>query len=111
MALHTIKNSAEQRSKPAFLHFEKPAKEAIEPGYINVSLNDVMKNMGAPQFAYDTFKAAYDSDPSIEELVDNFNSEGIEINTDDSDVEEPEQGRDDRNSVSSMAKSATDLSD
>jgi len=111
MALHTIKNSAEQRGEPAFLHFEKPAKEAIKPGYINVSLNDVMKNMGAPQFAYDTFKAAYDSDPSIEEYVDNFSSQGIEINSDNSEIKAPEQDRDDTNSVSAMAKSATDLDD
>lgn len=111
MALHTIKNSAEQKGKPAFLHFEKPTKEAIKPGYINVNLNDIMKNMGSPQFAYDTFKTAYHADPSIEEYVDNFNSQGIEINTGDSDVEEPDQDRDDTNTVSQMAKQATDLGD
>jgi hypothetical protein len=110
MALHTIKNSAEQKGKPAFLHFDKPSKESLKPNYINVNLNDVMKNIGASQFTYDTFKAAYDSDSSIEEYVDNFNSPGIEINTGDSDLDDV-PNRDADNSVASMAKAATDLDD
>jgi hypothetical protein len=110
MALHTVKNSAEQKSKPAFLHFEKPSQDEIKPGYINLDLNAVMKNMGAPQFAYETFKTAYDSDPSLQEYVDNFSAEGIEINSDDAE-EEPAQDNDDTNSVGDMAKAATDLSD
>lgn len=111
MALHTIKNSAEQKGKPAFLHFEKPSKQSIKPDYINVNLNDVMKNIGASAFNYETFKTAYDEDPSMEEYVDNFNAQGIEINTQSSDSEDNQQGRDDTNSVTSMAKAATDLSD
>jgi len=111
MALHTIQNSAEQKGEPVFLHFEKPDLPDLKPGFKNISFNDIMKNIGAPQFDYDTFKSAYDADSSIEQYVDNFNADGIEINTDDSDIDKPQQQRDDKNSVSSMAKAATDLSD
>jgi len=110
MALHTVKTNAESKDKPVFLHFDKPSQNRIKAGYMNIDINEVMKNIGAPQFTYDTFKLSYDESQQIQELVDNFSAEGIEINTQDAD-EEPTQDRDDTNSVSSMAKSATDLSD
>ena len=110
MALRTVKNSAESKDKPVFLHFEKPSSESIKPDHINVDINDIMQNMGLPQFTYDSFTAAYDADPQIQELVDNFNSQGISMNSEDAE-EEPQQDSGDDQTVSQMAKSATDLSD
>jgi len=112
MALHTIKNNVEQKDKPAFLHFEKPAREDIKSGYINVNLNDVMVKISAPQFNYETFKTAYDSDPSIQEYVENFSEQGIEIgaNAEKSDVPQGDTNNG-SNKVSQMAKSAVDLDD
>jgi hypothetical protein len=111
MALRTVKNSAESKNKPVFLHFQKPSPDDAKPDHINVNINDIMENMGLPQFTYDSFTAAYEADPQIQELVDNFNSQGISMNSDDAE-EEPEQGNDDAgDTVSQMAKSATDIGD
>jgi hypothetical protein len=109
MALHTVKQSAEQKDTPVFLHFEKPSKDQIKPDFKNINLNDVMQNIGAPQFSYDTFKRAFDEDPRIEQLIHNFSAEGIEVTKDPKDTSD--QSQDGKNSVSDMAKAATDLSD
>ena len=111
MALRTVKGAADQKGKPAFLHFEKPKTENIKQDSINIDLNKVMQNMGGEAFVYDTFKNAYDSDPRIKEMVNNFSAAGIELKT----KEDAEQGatsaQDGSNTVSQMAKSATDLGD
>lgn len=112
MALRTIKSSAESKNKPVFLHFETPSRENLKPNTVNLDINDVMENMGLPQFTYDTFKAAYDSDPQVQEIVHNFSSEGIEMNVDDSEDTGMQGKNDDAgDSVEQMAKAATDLSD
>jgi len=112
MALHTMQNSAEGKDKPVFAHFEAPSKGDLKPDHINVDLNAITKNLGIPQFDYDVFKNAYDTDPQIAELVDDFNSQGLIINKSSGETDlEPQQDRDDDNSVSQMAKQATDLSD
>ena len=112
MALHTIKNNVEQKDKPAFLHFERPSQKDIKPGYININLNDVMVKMSAPQFNYETFKTAYDSDPTIEEYVENFSEQGIEIGVAPEASDAPQGDTDDdSDKVSRMAKSAVDLDD
>jgi len=112
MALHTIKNSVDQKDKPAFLHFEKPGLPDLKPGYININLNDVMEKMSAPQFNYETFKTAYDSDPTIEEYVENFSEQGIEIGVAPEASDAPQGDTDDdSDKVSQMAKSAVDLDD
>jgi hypothetical protein len=110
MALRTIRASAESKGKPVFAHFKKPTQETVKQGHINIDINEVLENMGAPQFSYDTFKETYDSVPQIEQLVDNFNSEGIFINSEEAD-EEMQGNDDDKSTVSQMAKAATDLSD
>lgn len=69
-----------------------------------------MQNMGRGQFNYDTFKAAYDSDPKLQQLVTNFDQKKIELKSSEADDVAAPQGGDD-NTVSNMAKSATDLSD
>jgi len=110
MALRTIKSSAESKDQPVFAHFGKPSSDQIQPDHYNIDLNKVMENMGLPQFTYESFSAAYESDPQIESLVDNFNSQGIYLNSED-DGTEMQGNADDSNKVSQMAKSAVDLDD
>ena len=38
-----------------------------------------MQNQGRGQFSYDVFKAAYDSDPKLQQLVTNFDQDKIEF--------------------------------
>jgi len=109
MALHTLQNSAQGKDKPVFAHFQHPRKADIRPGHINVDLNAVMKNLGIPQFNYDSFKTSYDSDPRIADIVDDFDSDGVTINKETQDTAGPDTG-DNRSKVTQMAKSATDLS-
>jgi len=72
-----------------------------------------MQNVGAEQFDFGTFKAAYDTDPRVKTMVKNFDKVGIEPKTaktldNDGPMAEPEGGAD---SVSQMAKRATDVGD
>lgn len=110
MALYTMQNSAEGKDKPVFAHFQQPRKADLRPGHINVDLNAITKNLGIPQFNYDSFKMSYDNDPQIANLVDNFDSDGLVINQEKKDL--AVSGNDDngRDKVSQMAKSATNLS-
>ena len=69
-----------------------------------------MQNVGAGQFTYDVFKAAYDSDPKIKTLVTNFDQNTITLKqseTDDLSADQTEPSDD--NTVPDMAKRATDL--
>lgn len=69
-----------------------------------------MQNRGRGQFTYDVFKAAYDSDPKLQNLVANFDKNTIELKSDEMDdlPVDQQQGGD---SVGSMAKRAVDLKD
>ena len=112
MALRTVKGAADQKGKPVFLHFEKPTKENIKQDSMNIDLNKVMQNMGGEAFVYDTFKNAYDSDPRIKEMVKDFSEAGITLKTkEDADKSAATTPDDGSNTVSAMAKSATDLGD
>lgn len=71
-----------------------------------------MQNVGAEQFDFGTFKAAYDTDPRVKTMVKNFDKVGIEPKTkntldNDGPQAEPEGG----DTVSQMAQRATDLGD
>jgi hypothetical protein len=67
-----------------------------------------MRNTHNTQFSFDTFKAAYDSDPRIKALVKNFDKEKIQLKQSEmDDVTGSEPAAD--NTVSSMAKRATDV--
>ena len=45
---------------------------------------------------YETFKAMYDSSPAIQNIVKNFNADGLELNVPGApDAEEPQQGDED----------------
>lgn len=72
-----------------------------------------MQNVGAEQFDFGTFKAAYDTDARVKTMVKNFSKYGIEPKTknelDNGDEISADSGSD--NTVSNMAKSATDLKD
>jgi len=85
--------------------------KTVKPG-TSVSwekLNKYMKGAGVPQFEYETFKTEYDNNPQLQDLV-KFDPEGVTINKDAQDkVSKPKASAD--NTVSAMAKSATDLSD
>jgi len=72
-----------------------------------------MQNQGIQQFNYDTFKAAYDADPRLQELVKNFDKSKIELKQDETDDVEGLPGNPGRPSdeVNKMAKNATDLGD
>lgn len=76
-------------------------------------LDKYMQNIGRGQFTYEVFKAAYDSDPRLQELVSDFDDDRIELKdkeTDDLDVDNNTPDNDGK-SVSQMAKSAVDLKD
>ena len=69
-----------------------------------------MKKQQRGQFNFDVFKLAYDSDPKLQELVKNFDQEQIELKqsaTDD--LPAAQGGEGDSDTVSQMAKRATDL--
>ena len=69
-----------------------------------------MQNVGAETFDFETFKAAYDTDPRIKSMIKNFDKRGIEPKTKKEiaggDGTTASTGTD---TVSSMAKRATNL--
>lgn len=73
-------------------------------------LDKFMQNQGRGQFNYETFKAAYDADPRLQELVKNFDEDKIEFKT--SEMDDLPQSKDNSgDTVSTMAKRAVDLKD
>jgi hypothetical protein len=67
-----------------------------------------MQNTGSQQFNYDSFKAAYDSDPKIKAIIKDFDQNTITLKTsemDDLTTSDPKS----KNKVSQMAKRAVDL--
>lgn len=69
-----------------------------------------MQNQGRGQFTYEVFKAAYDADPKLQQLVSNFDQEKIELKQSETD-DLPATSGSSGNSVSTMAKRATNLGD
>lgn len=45
------------------------------------ALNRAMQSYGAPGIDFQRFAKLYDSDPSIQDLVDNFDKSGLQIKT------------------------------
>jgi len=109
--LRTIIGDADQKGISVFLHFNKPQASDIRQGSKNLDLNKLMQNVGSEQFDYDTFVAAYETDPRVKTMVANFNKKGIVPKTATQDPTEAPQGdtQDGGNTVSSMAKRATDV--
>lgn len=65
-----------------------------------------MRNVGMEELDYNSFRAAHDLDPMIKALVNNFDENGIELNTKvtDKNLSGKETGK---NSVKQAAKRAT----
>ena len=71
-------------------------------------LNKYMLNMGSQQFSYEVLRAAFDSDPKIQNIVKDFDHQKVTLKdseADDLEAQEPTDG----DSVSTMARNATDL--
>lgn len=69
-----------------------------------------MQNQGRGQFNYEVFKAAFDSDPRLQNLVSDFDDDRIELKDKETDdLEQPNAA--DGQSISQMAKSAVDFDD
>lgn len=84
-------------------------KHLDERGVKKVSyeqLDKLMSNMDAQEYSYETFDAAYNADPAIANIVDNYNGEEI-IFQKEKRVNKKSKGSD----VKQMAKRATDLKD
>ena len=109
--LRTIISSADDQNLSVFLHFDTPPKkENIKQDAKNLDLNKLMQNVGGEQFDYGTFKAAYDSDPRVKTMVNNFSKAGIEPKTANmiDDQEQQDTGGDE---VAQLANSGADLGD
>ena len=106
--------------------FKKKVSEAVDSDFLyNVlrqqkaagiaalsmnKLDKFMQNQGRGQFNYETFKAAYDSDPRLQELVKNFDEDKIEFKSSEmDDLPQTKDGGGD--TVNQMAKRAVDLKD
>lgn len=67
-----------------------------------------MNNAGAEQFSYGSFKQVYDSNPSVQRMIKNFDKEKITLDTEEQEetglAPQKDTGSD---SVSQMAKRAT----
>ena len=73
-------------------------------------LDGYMQNIGEKSFTYETFKAAYDTDPRIQEIVTDFNEETISLK--DSEMDDIKRKRKkSQDDVSKMAKRATKVGD
>jgi len=78
-----------------------------------IKLDKYMQNQGRGQFDYETFKAAYDADPRLQELVTNFDKDKIEFKASEVDDVKNIKGNPGRpgDTVGKMAKNAVDLKD
>jgi hypothetical protein len=78
-------------------------------------LEKYMQNQGKGQFTFDVFKAAYDADPRLKELVVNFDNTKIELKQSEVDdvtgaaADGAAATAADATAVTNMAKSATDV--
>jgi len=73
-------------------------------------LDQWMSNMGEKVFSYETFKAAYDTDPRIQEIVTDFNQDAISLKDSEMDDIKRKRKKAD-NDVEKMAKRATKVGD
>ncbi len=107
-----MRNSVQDKDIPIFAHFNKPKNQDLKDDHINVDLNQVLTNIGLPHYNYELFSELYNSNSQIANLIDNFNKEGIFINSQEEEIvsSEPDETQS-KQKVSQMAKQATDLSD
>ena len=65
--------------------------------------------MGKGNFTFDSFKAAYDSDPRLQALVTNFDQNSIELKSSETDDLANPSKDSNADTVNQMAKNAVDL--
>lgn len=71
-------------------------------------LNKYMHNGKIPEFNFDTFKVAYDTDPKLQTIISNFDQNHIEFSR--GSIDNLEKSADQRKSnISNLAKKAVDL--
>ena len=71
------------------------------------TLNKYMRKAGVPQFDFDTFKAAYDSTPQLQDLV-KFGPKGVTVYADSTDkLPQADKKADSDDEVEKMAKRAS----
>lgn len=68
-----------------------------------------MRNMHGEQFNYEVLKAAYDSDPKLQNLIKDFDQKTIELKSSETDDLETTAADTGGNTVSQMAQNAVDL--
>lgn len=94
---HEIGNYA-RKGVPAKLNWANIAHLSKRSGF---------EMLGDPARGYQTFKAIYDANPAIHDLIKNFNSNGIELNVPGApDADEPDQGDDQQSSQDSIEQKA-----
>ena len=72
-------------------------------------LDKLMANIGNVQFSYDLLKQAYDTDPAVKKLIKNFDQNKVTLASDNAVDNLPQVEPSNDQTVSSMAKRATDL--
>lgn len=68
-----------------------------------------MSNIGNIQFSYDLLKQAYDTDPAVKKLIKNFDQNKVTLSSGNAVDDLPQVEPSNDQTVSSMAKRATDL--
>jgi len=108
--MRTIIGSADRQGKGAVMHFNKPQKEGIQQGALNIDGNKILQNVGSEHFDYGSFKAAYDTDARIKTMTANFNKDFITLKTT-KEADKPSSGGEEgSDTVAKMASNAVDLS-
>lgn len=111
MVLTTVLDHAERKRKPFFLHFHTPTKSDNVEDHINIDFNDLVLNAGGEEVTYDSFETIINQNPSIKNLVDDYNKTGVTVNgrkRKPSSGTKPKQS-DSKKIVSKMARRAVNL--
>jgi len=74
-------------------------------------LNKYMVNMGSQQFNYEVLRAAFDSDPKIQNIIKDFDHQKVTLKDSEADDLEVDADQSGGDTVATMARNATDLSD
>ena len=70
------------------------------------SWDEISKLIGGEPFNYDLFKQEYDSNNGLQQLVKNFNADGVEVKTNNDDTEEGYRDPIGGKGIKSMARRA-----
>jgi hypothetical protein len=95
VVLRAIQNSANNQNSGAPLTWD--------------AINRATQAYGAPDIDYERFAKLYDSDPTIQSMIDNFDGNGIQLKTDKG-MEQPMVGQEPKTGMmAAAAKRATKL--